>query len=220
MPPERESSTPDLQAGPIADVAEQLAEAEAAEAEALAEAAAARERAAVLRGEVTGGRSRWAVAAIKVGVGVAGVAAGAAVVATGLMLLQHRGVAAQRAHETEILDGARASITALLSIDHTRARADVQRVLELSTGSFREDFAKSADDFVKTAEDKDVITTAAIKAAALESSDADRGVVLMAVDSEVTNSNGAREDPRPFRMSVTMSRDGEAFKMSGLEFVP
>lgn len=216
MPPELSGSKSD----PIAE----LAEAEAAEAEALAEAALAQERAAALRGEVGEPprrvRGRWAGVATKAAFALAGLGAGAAVVLTILMVSQHRGVAAQRSHDAEIVDAARASITALLSIDHTRARADVQRVIELSTGGFRDDFAKSADDFVKTAEDKDVVTKAAIKAAALESSEPDRGVVLMAVNSEVTNSNGAREDPRPFRMSVTMDRDGEVFKMSNLEFVP
>ena len=216
MPPELSGSKSD----PIAE----LAEAEAAEAEALAEAALAQERAAALRGEIGEPprrvRGRWAGVATKAAFALAGLGAGAAVVLTILMVSQHRGVAAQRSHDAEIVDAARASITALLSIDHTRARADVQRVIELSTGGFRDDFAKSADDFVKTAEDKDVVTKAAIKAAALESSEPDRGVVLMAVNSEVTNSNGAREDPRPFRMSVTMDRDGEVFKMSNLEFVP
>ena len=217
MPPELSGSKSD----PIAE----LAEAEADEAQALAEAALAQERAEALRGEVTGepagpARGRWAGSAAKAPFALAGLAAGAAVVLTVLMVSQHSGVAAQRARDAEIVEAARASITALLSIDHTRARADVQRVIELSTGGFRDDFAKSADDFVKTAEDKDVITKGAIKAAALESSESDRGVVLMAVNSEVTNSNGAREDPRPFRMSVTMDRDGEMFKMSNLEFVP
>lgn len=216
MPPELSGSKSD----PIAE----LAEAEAAEAQALAEAALAQQRAAALRGEVGEPprrvRGRWAGAASKAAFALAGLGAGAAVVLTILMVSQHSGVAAQRSHDAEIVDAARASITALLSIDHTRARADVQRVIELSTGGFRDDFAKSADDFVKTAEDKDVVTKAAIKAAALESSEPDRGVVLMAVNSEVTNSNGAREDPRPFRMSVTMDRDGEVFKMSNLEFVP
>ena len=216
MPPELSGSKSD----PIAE----LAEAEAAEAEALAEAALAQQRAAALRGEVGEPprrvRGRWAGVATRAAFALAGLAAGAAVVLTIVMVSQHSGAAAQRSHDAEIVEAARASITALLSIDHTRARADVQRVIELSTGGFRDDFAKSADDFVKTAEDKDVITKAAIKAAALESSEPDRGVVLMAVNSEVTNSNGAREDPRPFRMSVTMDRDGEVFKMSNLEFVP
>jgi Mce-associated membrane protein len=45
-------------------------------------------------------------------------------------------------------------------------------------------------------------------------------VVLVAATSEVTNASGARQDPRPFRMSVTVTREGEQCKMSDVEFVP
>jgi Mce-associated membrane protein len=45
-------------------------------------------------------------------------------------------------------------------------------------------------------------------------------VVLVAASSQVTNSNGARNDPRPWRMSVTMSLDENQWKMSNVEFVP
>lgn len=161
---------------------------------------------------------RSAVAGIVVG--LAGLCVGAALVATGLMVWQHSRVVAQRTQQDRIVEGARAGVTALLSIDHTRARADVQRVLDSSTGAFRDDFAKTADDFVGTAEAQQVVTVARIKAAALDSADGDGGVVLVAVNSEVTNAAGARADSRPFRMSVTVARDGDQFKMSNLEFVP
>jgi len=43
---------------------------------------------------------------------------------------------------------------------------------------------------------------------------------LLAASSQVTNVNGARQDPRAWRMSVTMTRDGGKLKMSNVEFVP
>lgn len=197
-----------------AEILAQLAEADAEVAKALAEAERAGARAAELR------RARTRTLLPRIGVAVAGLVIGACLVLTGLMVWQHRGVAAEQAREGQIVDAARAGVTALLSIDHTRARADVQRVLELSTGTFRDDFAKTADDFVTTAESQKVVTVARIKAAALESADADGGTVLLAVDNEVSNAAGAKQDPRPFRMSVTVARDGAQFKMSRLEFVP
>ena len=166
------------------------------------------------------GLSRWAMWRPRVVVAVAGLLIGLSVAAIVAMLVAHRQVAARHVQDTEIVEAARASVTALLSIDYSRAKADVQRVLELSTGAFRDDFAGSADDFVRAAEEYKALTKGRIKAAALESARADGGVVLMAVNSEVTNSSGARDDSRPFRMSVTMTRDGDRFKMSGLEFVP
>ncbi len=145
---------------------------------------------------------------------------GASVALTGLMLWQHREVAAQRSQDQQFVDAARAGVTALLSIDHSRAQADVARVLDLSTGPFREDFERSADDFIKTAVDSKAVTTGTVNAAALGARDGDSGVVLVAATSEVTNVNGADQDPRPFRMNVTVTRDGGTPKIADVEFVP
>lgn len=205
---------------PVDEVLAELADAEAAEARALAEAEEATRRAGELRAAAAQAPRSRAALRSRIGVGLAGLVAGGCAVLTGLMLWQHAGAAAQRSHDAQIVEGARAGVSALLTIDHTRARADVQRVLDLSTGTFREDFAKTADDFVATAESQKVVTVARIKATALESVDDDGGVVLVAVNSEVTNAAGAKQDARPFRMSVTVARDGGQFKMSSLEFVP
>ncbi len=136
------------------------------------------------------------------------------------MLWQHGRVAAQHASDRRFVDAARDGIVALLSIEHGRARADVQRVLDLSTGQFHDEFARSADDFVKTAEDSRAVTKGTVNVAALERVDGDRATVLVAATSEVSNVNGARQDPRPFRISVTVTREGETCKMSDVEFVP
>lgn len=207
-------ANPDAEDSPDVLLA-QLADAEAAEAQALADAQRASARAAELRGP----RQPKPARASRIGIAVAGLVTGACLVLLTLMLVQHRSVSAQRAHDGQLVEAARQGVTALLSIDHSRARADVARVLELSTGTFRDDFAKTADDFVKTAESQQVVTVARIKAAALDHADGDGGVVLVAVNSEVTNSAGAKQDSRPFRMNVTVSRDGDQFKMSSLEFV-
>jgi len=142
------------------------------------------------------------------------------VVVTGVMLSTHSRVAAQRAHDRQVVEAAGNGVVALLSIDHNRADSDVKRVLEMSIGAFHDDFASRADDFIKTAQESKAVTKGSVTAAALESIDTDNAVVLLAASSEVTNANGARADPRPWRMSVTMSRDEDKWKMSNVEFVP
>lgn len=219
----------------VADMLAELAEAEAAEADALAQAAAARAKVSATGDDGVdesadapagaqddaeqpmAGRSRVAQTA---GLALAALLTAAALTLTVLMVVQHGKVAAQRASDQRFVDAARDGVVALLSIDHTRARADVQRVLDLSTGQFHDDFARSADDFVKTAEDSKAVTKGTVNIAALERVDGDKGVVLVAATSEVTNAGGAKEDPRPFRMSVTVDRDGDTCKMSDVEFVP
>jgi Mce-associated membrane protein len=221
------------------DVLAELAEAEAAEADARAEADRAKARAATLRApdpdvpdtdaadtdatdpDVTPGTRRWGVLSWRNGA-VAGTALliGAGLTLTALMLGNHAQVAADRAQDRASVEAARNGVMALLSIDHTRAKQDVQRVLDLSTGRFREDFASDADDFVKTAIDSQAVTKGSVSVAALQSVRDDSGVVLVAASSKVTNASGAKEDTRPWRMRVTVTRDGDIWKMSDVEFVP
>jgi Mce-associated membrane protein len=230
----------------ISEVLAELAEAEAAEAEARAEAARATATAARLRGskpadedvavaealedtedteadddtEVARRRLWSRIGWSKFAAAVAVVVICGLLTVTGLMIWQHQKDSAQRAHRAELVAAARAGVTALLSIDYNRAKADVQHVIDLSTGSFKDDFSKGADDFVKTAEQSKAVTVGSIKSAALERENGDTGVVLLAASSTVTNANGAHQDPRAWRMSVTVARDGDQFKMSNVEFVP
>jgi Mce-associated membrane protein len=217
----------------VADVMAELAEAEAAEADAQAEAELAKARAARLRNPESAesfdpdrpspepspparGRSLRRFAALAVGalvvIGLLGL--------TAFMVVQHSKVAAQRAHDRGIVEAASRGVMALLSIDHGKADADVKRVLDLSIGAFRDDFASRSEDFIKTARESKAVTVGSITAAALDSTYPGNAVVLVAASSQVTNSNGARNDPRPWRMSVTMSLDENQWKMSNVEFVP
>ncbi|MCV7176934.1 hypothetical protein CG716_18550 [Mycolicibacterium sphagni] len=225
----------------VSEVLAELAEAEAAEAEAEAEAARAKATAARLRGsaevdeladdDLADGediddvepdpRGWWSrIGRLIVAVVAVVVLAVGSLVVTGLMLVQHEKVTAKKAHQAELIKAASAGVTALLSIDFNRAKADVQHVIDLSTGSFKDDFTKGADDFVKTAQQSKAVTVGSIKSAALESENGDTGVVLLAASSTVTNANGAQKDPRAWRMSVTVARDGDQYKMSNVEFVP
>lgn len=222
----------------VSEVMAQLAEAEAAEAQARAEAARAKATAARLRGgsetddadtdteadaatDAEPGRPWWSrLPWPKIAAGLVVLGICALLALGGLMVWQHQRVEAQRAHRAAIVTAAKDGVTALLSIDYTHAKADVQRVIDLSTGSFKDDFTKGADDFVKTAEQSKAVTVGSINAAALEGETRDSGVVLLAAASQVTNANGAKQDPRAWRMSVTVTRDGDKLKMSDVEFVP
>ncbi len=226
----------------VSEVKAQLAEAEAAEARARAEAAEAKATAERLRGATaetatdtdfetepeletdagvvaTSRRSaRGWQPTVAAAVAILGIVA--LLTVTGLMIWQHQRAEAQRAHRAELINAAKLGVAALLSIDYNHAKADVQRVIDLSTGGFKDDFSKGAQDFVTTAEQSKAVTIGSIKAAALESDNGDSGVVLLAASSQVTNANGAKQDPRAWRMSVTVTRDGDQLKMSNVEFVP
>ena len=108
----------------------------------------------------------------------------------------------------------------LMSLDFKKAKEDVERIIDNSTGQFKDDFEAQAPEFTKVAESSKVITEADVNATGVESMTDDTAVVLVAVTSHITNAAGAKQDPRTWRLSVDMARDGDRIKMSKVEFVP
>ena len=48
----------------------------------------------------------------------------------------------------------------------------------------------------------------------------DTADVLVAAYSTVTNAQGAKEEPRTWRLIVSMARDGDQLKVAKVEFAP
>jgi Mce-associated membrane protein len=144
------------------------------------------------------------------------VAAGAA---GGYMMWQHRVTDRDRHLSAEYAAAARQGVVTLMSMNFQTAKDDVQRVVDNSTGEFHDSFAKTADDFVKVLQDSKVVMTAEVNQTAVQTKTADSATVLVAATSQITNSAGAHEDPRVWRMIVSVARDGSQLKMSKVEFV-
>lgn len=208
------------------------AEAEAAAADALAVAARARIRAIQLRrqAEATGqpkdvpadhdtaGRPRPSTVAASFAVLVSLLA----LAGGGYMVWQHRDASQQRARAAEFAAAARKDVVELTSLDFENPRQGVQRILDVSTGMFKDDFTKNADDFMKVVQQSKVIERGTVNATAvdLDSMTKDSAVVLVASTAEVTNAAGAKQEQRKFKLIVTLTRDGGQIKMSKVEFVP
>ncbi|WP_234998138.1 hypothetical protein [Mycobacterium sp. DBP42] len=108
----------------------------------------------------------------------------------------------------------------LMSIDSAKAQDNVKQIIDNSTGQFKEDIESSAMDLVRTAQDSKASTNATVRAAAVQSMDTDSAIVLVSAATTVSNSAGANQQPRNWRLSVTMVDDGGQIKMSKVEFVP
>jgi Mce-associated membrane protein len=137
-----------------------------------------------------------------------------------LMVMDHRHQAADQQRRAEYSAAARQSVVTLMSLDFNKAKEDVQRIIDNSTGTFRDDFKNQADDFIKVAQESKVITEVTVNATAIDSMTDDSAVVLVSASSRVTNSAGAKQEPRSWRLSVNLERDGGQIKMSKVEFVP
>jgi Mce-associated membrane protein len=138
------------------------------------------------------------------------------------MVLDHRHAAEQRRRAAEFSAAARQGVVTLTSLDFDHAKEGVQNIIDVSTGSFKDDFVKMADDFTKVVQESKVISQGSVQADAVELNTMtnDSAVVLVASTSEVTNAAGAKQDPRKYRLIVTVARDGGQLKLSKVEFLP
>ncbi|OZC52389.1 hypothetical protein CH294_01980 [Rhodococcus sp. 14-2483-1-1] len=137
-----------------------------------------------------------------------------------LLLHQHQKLAAAQDLQQRYLQVARQSVLDLTTISASTVDDDVARVLERSTGTFRDQFGERADDFVSVVQQADVQATGSITEAGIENADDRTASVLVAATSSVTNSSGAQEEPRVWRLRVTLDNAGESILVSDVEFVP
>jgi Mce-associated membrane protein len=138
----------------------------------------------------------------------------------GYIYWNHRQAQAEVQHRAEFEAAARQGVVTLMSLDFNRAKEDVQRIIDSSTGQFKTDFQNTADDFVKVATESKAVTETNVTATAVETMDTDTATVLVAATSRVTNAAGAKQEPRAWRLSVNLARDGGQLKLAKVEFVP
>jgi Mce-associated membrane protein len=167
-------------------------------------------------------RRRWTLARILVSVAaaLAFLCTCALIAVSVFMFVQHRNVVADQRQSAEYAAAGRQSVVTLMSLDYNKAQEDVQRIIDNSIGQFKDDFQSQSADFVKVAQESKVITEVTVNSVAVDSMSDDSAVVLVAATSRVTNTAGANQEPRSWRLSVDLKRDGGQIKMSKVEFVP
>lgn len=164
------------------------------------------------------GRPRWStIAAV-----LAALVVLAALAGSGYMIKEHRDAVRQRQLVAEFNAAARQGVVTLTTLDFNNAKRDVHSILENATGSFKDDFSKTVDDFTKVVEKSKVISQGTVTESAVDrdSVTENSAVVLVASTQEVTNAAGAKKDPRTYRLIVTVARDGGQLKLAKVEFVP
>jgi Mce-associated membrane protein len=140
--------------------------------------------------------------------------------AIGYMLWYERHATERQQHAADFVAGAKQGVVNMTSLDFNRAKEDVQRLLDSSTGEFRDDFQQRAKDFVSVVQESKVVTQGTINATAVESMGEHSASILVAATSRITNAAGAKDEARVWRLRVTVTEEGGQYKMSKLEFVP
>lgn len=109
----------------------------------------------------------------------------------------------------------------LTSIDWENAEADVQRILDSATGTFYDDFEQRAAPFVEVVKQAQSKSVGEVTEAGLESESDSEGQVLLAVTVKTSNAGAPEQQPRLWRMRVTVQDMGDdQVKVSNVEFVP
>jgi Mce-associated membrane protein len=109
----------------------------------------------------------------------------------------------------------------LTTIDWEHADADVQRVLDSATGTFYDDFQQRAQPFIAVVKQAKSKSVGSITEAGIESESGDEGQVLVAVTVQTSNAGAPEQQPRAWRMRISVKKDGDDnAKVSNVEFVP
>lgn len=130
----------------------------------------------------------------------------------------------QEQHNQELrallLSAARQGAVNLTTINYTRADADVQRILNGSTGEFYSNFQQRSPAFIDVVRRMQSQSEGKVTEAGLQSQQGEQAQVLVAVMVK-TSSVGAPDQPlRAWRMRISVQKVSADAKMSNVEFVP
>ncbi|MYR06851.1 hypothetical protein GTV32_11280 [Gordonia sp. SID5947] len=155
-----------------------------------------------------------------VAVSVMSVITVAALAVTAFIGWHHHQSVQEHTRAADFTAAADRGVLAITSLDYQNAKRDVQRILDQSTGAFYNDFKGRSDDFASVIEQSKVTTKGKITGSAVESVNGDNGIILVSASSEVTNAAGAKQEPRTWRLRVTMTDVDGTMKISKVDFVP
>jgi Mce-associated membrane protein len=115
---------------------------------------------------------------------------------------------------------ARQAALNLTTIDYQHADADVQRILDSATGQFYDDFSKRSQPFVDVVKQAQSKSVGTVTEAGLEAEDHDGAEVIVAVAVNTSNAGAPQQQPRAWRMRLTVQSVGGDAKVSNVGFVP
>jgi Mce-associated membrane protein len=155
---------------------------------------------------------------------------GRALVASGLVVATLTGLTgwvgyrAYQQHEAQaqrdlFLQTARQGAVNLTTINYTEIETDVQRILDLATGAFRDDFEHRSKPFIELVKAAQSKSEGTVTDAGLESQHGDSAQILVAVAVKSRTAAG-EEAPREWRMKIEVKSVGDEARMSNVVFVP
>lgn len=146
----------------------------------------------------------------------------AVVLAVALAAAAFTGLQAHRASATadaraDALAAAKTRVPELLGYENATLEDDLATAIDQTTGTFTDDYRTILTDVVTpTATERRISTSASVSAAGVVSGDRDEVVVLLFLTQSTTAAK-AGTTVSGSRVEVTMARDGDTWKIAGLE---
>lgn len=152
------------------------------------------------------------------------VAVGLVLVAAAGALVSWLGFRAHQAQEGHVLKNlyvqtARQAALNLTTISYTEADTDIRRILDSSTGAFREDFERRSEPFVAVVKQARSKSEGTVTEAGLESVTGDGAQVLLSVSVRTSLAEAPAGPPRNWRMRISVAKDGAGARISNVQFV-
>ncbi|BCO39006.1 hypothetical protein MINTM001_01450 [Mycobacterium paraintracellulare] len=135
----------------------------------------------------------------------------------GFRLYQSHQAQEQRALLVQV---ARQGALNLTTIDWQHADGDIKRILDSATGTFYDDFSNRSKPFIEVVKKAQSKSVGTITESGLESQSGSEAQVLVAVSVRTSNIGSADQDPRHWRMRITVQKVGNDAKVSNVAFVP
>lgn len=125
-----------------------------------------------------------------------------------------------QAERHAMLQVARQGAVNLTTIDWQQADADVRRIMDGATGEFYEDFAQRSGPFIDMVKRFRSTSVGTVTEAGLESATAGGAHALVAVTVAKSDSGDSEQQPRSWRLRISVQKIDDAIKVSNVEFVP
>ncbi|WP_276143292.1 hypothetical protein [Rhodococcus sp. T2V] len=123
------------------------------------------------------------------------------------------------ARRAAVLDVARDTAIGLTSIKAETTQADIDHVLSMATGAFRDQFAQQAATVTQMVSDSKVDSVGNVIEAGVVHEDPTSAQVLTAVTATVKNAQAPDGEQRHFRMRISLTQENDRWMISNLEFV-
>ncbi len=115
---------------------------------------------------------------------------------------------------------ARQAAVNLTTVNYTEVDADIRRILDSATGTFHDDFQKRSQPFVNVVKQVQSKSEGTVAEAALVSETDDQAQVVVAVSVKTSVAAAPEQDPRRWRLRISVQKTTDGAKVSNVEFVP